>query len=303
MVSNGNGRPSEEIRLRLKVSGPGLDRDEMTVGRNGLRAGRSDENSLVLSHREISRQHMRIVWDSDEDKYLVEDLNSSNGVWLNEIRLTPRVPVEIDIGNTIRVGPYLLTVEEFVFTQVAPPIRPPVPSDASLETPLVPARALEYMPGIPHDASTWMTYLPEIYQQDEFIGRFLLIFESMFAPIVWTVDNFDLYLTPDIAPYEWLSWMAGWFDLLLLEELPIERQRQLMEQIGWLFLRRGTRAGLERLLEIYFGISPEIIETDPCHFVVVLPLSESETGMSREVALRLIESQRPAFASFDLQTT
>ena len=37
----------------------------------------------------------------------------------------------------------------------------------------------------------------------------LLIFESMFSPIFWTLDHFDLYLTPELAPEEWLHWMAA----------------------------------------------------------------------------------------------
>jgi phage tail-like protein len=148
-----------------------------------------------------------------------------------------------------------------------------------------------------------MAYLPEIYQQDEFIGRYLLIFESLFAPLTWIVDNFDMYLSPEVAPANWLQWMAGWFDLLLLPDLPEDTQRRIMDQVGWLYLRRGTPAGLARLLELYFGVVPEIIEDEPCHFEVVLPLSESTVNMGREVAERLIESQRPAFASYTLTVT
>ena len=165
------------------------------------------------------------------------------------------------------------------------------------------ARGDEYPPGVPRQRSTWLNYLPAIYSDDEFIGRYLLICESIFAPIVWNIDNFDLYLTPDIAPPAWLQWMASWFDLLIIPDLPIERQRAILSQIGWLFLRRGTKIGLERLLELYFGVRPEIIENrnEPCHFVVRLALSKSETRFEREVAERLIASQKPAFASHTLE--
>ena len=40
---------------------------------------------------------------------------------------------------------------------------------------------------------------------------------------------------------------GGWFDLLMIDELPIDRKRAIVRQVGWLFLRRGTRVGLERL--------------------------------------------------------
>lgn len=294
---------ADEVRLLLKIAGPSLDRDEITVTRKGLRVGRSADNDLPLNHREISRQHMRIVWNGEEDAYYVEDLNSSNGVWLNDVRTVARVPLALDVGDEVRLGPFRLTVDSFVYAQRAPVVRPMGPSEAGEVLPPVPARSADYPPGVPRDMSTWLRYLPEVYQQHEFIGRFLLISESMFAPLEWIVDNFDLYLDIQIAPEEWLAWMASWFDLLLLPELPVGQQRRIMDQLGWLFLRRGTRAGLVRMLELYFDVTPEIIEDDVCHFTVRLPLSESKNGIGRDVAERIITAQKPAFASYRLEIT
>lgn len=296
--------PAEEIRLVLKLSGPDIEEDEIIVGRQGLRVGRSSDNSLPLRHREISRQHMRISW-SDDDKYLVEDLNSSNGVWLNDTHLVARVPVEIKVGDVIRVGPFVLRVDRMIYAQM--PVVPRRFSDNGHDTPLLPSpaedRTAGYLPGIPRDKSNWLQYLPSVYHDDPFFGRFLLIFESLLSPVIWMIDNFDMYLSPEVAPEEWLHWMSSWFDLLLLPELPIDNQRELVRQAGWLFMRRGTPAGLQRLLELYFGVTPEIIEDEICHFTVRLPLSESSSALGRDVADRLINSQRPAFASYTLEIT
>jgi phage tail-like protein len=150
-----------------------------------------------------------------------------------------------------------------------------------------------------------MQYLPEVFDEFEFMGRFLLIFESVAAPLFWTIDNFDMYLSPEVMPAEWIQWISSWFDLLVLPELPMDKQRRIIEQLGWLFLRRGTPSGLERLLELYFGVTPIIIENQACHFTVRLPLSEriEDDGLGRDVADRLINSQRPAFASYTLEIT
>lgn len=161
-----------------------------------------------------------------------------------------------------------------------------------------------YIVGVPKppEKSTWMQYLPAIYDEHDFVGHYLLIFESLFAPLVWMVDNFDLYLSPEVAPVEWLRWMASWFDLMLRPELPEARMRAIMDQIGWLFLRRGTKAGLERLLQLYFGVKPEIIESrDACQFTVKLRMSDSDVKLSQDVVERLIASQKPAFAAFTLE--
>jgi phage tail-like protein len=290
-----------EIKALFKVSGPDLKIDEVTVGRQGFRVGRLSENTLALNHREISRQHMRITWREDE-KFLVEDLNSSNGVWLNDTRLVARAPEEINEGDVIRCGPFIFTFVRLI--QYEPEILDR-PSAAAFDVSLgaVEKSPNGYPPGIPRGQSNWLQYLPAIFSDDEFMGRYLLIFESIMSPLVWMIDNFDLYLAPETAPQAWLQWMANWFDLLLLPELPIDRQREIMRQAGWLFLRRGTPSGLHRLLELYFGVTPEIIEDEPCHFVVRLPLSESHVTLGAEVADRLINSQKPAFASYILEVT
>jgi phage tail-like protein len=286
----------DEIKALFKITGPDLERDEILVGRQGLRVGRGEDNSLVLNHREISRQHMRVIWRDDE-RFLVEDLNSSNGIFFNDTRVPSRVPQELSEGDSVRLGPFVLLLERLVYPQSAPR------AVRRIEGSLAPVEMeAEHVIGVPRDKSNWIKYLPAIYDNDDFMGRYLLIMESIMSPIIWMVDNFDLYLTPDTAPSEWLEWISRWFDILLLPELPLERQRELVRQIGWLFLRRGTRAGLQRLLELYCGTSIEIVETGNCHFFVRVLLSQSNVAAPSEAAIRrLIDSQRPAFSAYTLE--
>lgn len=347
----------DEIKALFKLTGPHVDRDEVLVTRQGLRVGRSGDNDLPLDHGEISRHHMRIVWR--DANYWVEDLNSSNGVWLNDLRIRPNVPYELKRGDVIRCGPFVFTFLRLIVPepQAAPPPEAAVPpkgeplpprAESTIATPPAASRRLTPLPesngqtgpsgnghgntmsvpmpprspsmrpvpaephqngniviGVPQDQSSWLDYLPSIYAEDNFTGRYLLIFESILSPIIWMIDNFDMYLSPEVAPAEWLRWIASWFDLILIPELPMERQRAIMSQIGWLFLRRSTPAGLERLLELYFGVKPDIIERvdEPGHFTVQLPLSTSTSSLGRDVAERLIVSQKPAFASFTLEIT
>ena len=338
-----------EISAVFRLTGFELEPRELVVPTTGLTIGRAGDNDLTLNHAQLSRQHARIFWK--EGQFWIEDLNSSNGAWVNDARIRPSVPQQLRPGDVIRLGPYLLTFTNLltpppplpvdpVFRQELPPateqrveqaVLPPpdasaappliavereasvgytngnvtTPPPSAPPQPLVAAPNNDYPVGIPRQRSSWLNYLPAIYADDEFLGRYLLIFESILDPIIWMIDNFDLYLTPDLAPEEWLRWMASWFDLLIIPDLPSERQRAIVGQLGWLFLRRGTRSGLERLLELYFGVRPEIIENraEPGHFVVKLPLSESNVRVGREVVEQLIASQKPAFASHTLETT
>lgn len=125
----------------------------------------------------------------------------------------------------------------------------------------------------------------------------------MMSPSIWAIDNMDLFMTPELAPIEWLSWIGDWFDIRILPELPEERQRAIIGQLGWLFSRRGTKAGLERTLELFCGVRPEIIEPaeEPCHFIVRLPMSDSRVKLSRETIETLIVAHKPAYATFALE--
>jgi phage tail-like protein len=170
---------------------------------------------------------------------------------------------------------------------------------------------------LPTERSTWLQYLPAIFSEpimdfngfnhNDFIGRYLMIFETVLNPVVWLIDNFDLYLSARTAPESWLTWLAGWFDVWLIPELPEARKRQIVEQLGWLYLRRGTAMGLSRFLELYFGVPVDIVEFDdlPCTFTVRIPLAHSDLPLTPaqklDLARQLVDGQRPAFTRFEVE--
>lgn len=45
--------------------------------------GRSSENDLVLSSSDVSRKHAVVKWSSEENAYVVYDLESANGIYVN----------------------------------------------------------------------------------------------------------------------------------------------------------------------------------------------------------------------------
>lgn len=306
-----------EARAFLKMTGPDNRFTQVIVPPEGMYLGRDpDINDLVLDANMISLRHARFTWQ--EDTLRIEDLNSTNGIWQGPTRFPKGEPVRLSIGDSIRIGAFHFTLERIEILRTAPPevplpVEEPLPpvgeifsSVVEISPPLPPSSKPTtngYLPRKPGDISNWLQYLPAIYSEDDFTGRYLLVFESIMMPMFWLVDYFDMFLSPDTAPQEWLSWFASWFDILLLPELPEDRQRRLMSQVGWLFLRRGTKAGLERLLELYFGVKPEIIESTDrdCHFTVRLALSQSSIRLGSDVVDRLIRSQKPAFADYSLE--
>lgn len=56
----------------------------------------------------VSRQHATI--SINQDSCVIEDLNSTNGTWLNEQRLSPNQPYNLHNGDFVRLGHLLLIV-------------------------------------------------------------------------------------------------------------------------------------------------------------------------------------------------
>jgi len=170
--------------------------------------------------------------------------------------------------------------------------------------------------------SSYLEYLPALFQDDEFMGQFLLIFENILKPVENTVDNLALYFSPLMTPESLLPWLASWVDLTLDPTWPEERRRELVKSAAELYRWRGTKRGLSEYLRIYTGSVPEISEYIPGmrldqdtelgintrlgssgtghHFTVTLELDES-SEIDVNTVKAIIETQKPAHTVYTLQ--
>jgi phage tail-like protein len=106
----------------------------------------------------------------------------------------------------------------------------------------------------------YLKYIPAIYHDDELMGRFLMLFESFWDPIEMQIDNLPYYFDPQLAPPDFLPWLASWIGLALDERWPEEGRRLLLRSAASLYRKRGTKQGLQEYLEIYTGERARIIE-------------------------------------------
>lgn len=172
-------------------------------------------------------------------------------------------------------------------------------------------------PGLSRYSTRFLPLLPEIYQPTiafaddysndsaaTFLARLLALLESEFLPLAWTATNFDLLLDPRTAPDFFLPWLENWFDVG--GDWDEKARRALFATYLW----RGTRFGLQRLLEIYTGCRPTIHDSkadDPSletgSFRVILPFTQQEIER-REINLgtikRLIDFFKPVHTSYTL---
>ncbi|HTL50967.1 MAG TPA: ATP-binding protein [Planctomycetota bacterium] len=75
--------------------------------------GRNRSNDLPVEDEAASRHHAQVTWKSDQ--FIVEDLNSSNGTYLNDERVTQPMPIRhgdrLAIGDTVMLFQLQLSAE------------------------------------------------------------------------------------------------------------------------------------------------------------------------------------------------
>lgn len=103
--------------------------------------------------------------------------------------------------------------------------------------------------------------VPDIYRRDANAGRdeppplamrFLHALEEVLDPIVATLDSLPAHLDVDLAPEHALAGLATWLGVDEVESLPASSRREAVRQAGALGRLRGTRAGLELALALFF---------------------------------------------------
>jgi len=100
--------------------------------------------------------------------------------------------------------------------------------------------------------------LPAIYRDERrdptgVLRRFVGTIESTTQNIDVRIGTIAAALDPSRAPKEWLDYMAQWFDMPWDATLPLSAKRALLGAAADLIAERGTRAGLQRLLDSIFG--------------------------------------------------
>ena len=172
--------------------------------------------------------------------------------------------------------------------------------------------------------SSYLQYLPALYREDDFTGRYLRIFEDIVKPIEGIINSLSFYFDAGTAPGSFLPWLASWLGLVLDERWPEVSHHELIESAVELYRWRGTKRGLSEYLRIYTGVVPQIIEQtytagmqlgsgtqlgtiqlgageSKAHcFTVVLNVPEA-SNIDADIVRTIIELEKPAHTTYILQ--
>lgn len=179
--------------------------------------------------------------------------------------------------------------------------------------------------------SLYMEFLPLLYREVDFIGRFMNIFEQAYQP---AIDSFNVMwanLDSLTAPQAFLPFLAHWVGWKFDSVQEIPQQRRLIRRAIELYRWRGTRKGLRLYLHLYTGLDldedipneddKQISITEPSgnsftlneaeignavlgggqayHFVVKLRSQQPNT-IHEGLIRRIIEQEKPAFCTYEL---
>lgn len=155
-------------------------------------------------------------------------------------------------------------------------------------------------------AQRLLTWLPAIYHNDAFLGRYLWAFEQVLLGLEQNIEGLARLFDPEQTPEDFLPWLSSWVAFTLRADLDVSRQRTFLANIVSLYRRRGTKENLVKLLTIFtHGGVPTITEepTLPHYFRITmrLPLDAPEVQLRQSaIAHALIDLEKPAHTYYDL---
>ncbi len=174
--------------------------------------------------------------------------------------------------------------------------------------------------------STYLDYLPSIYQRHEptrdFLSRYLSLFQTMLDETDQRIAQVTRAFDVSGAEGSSLRWLLGWLGIRGEDYWTEEQLRLLLTQAPAIYNLRGTKVAMESLIAIFTGEKPIILEyeqvkplkenpelggvaerlyaADPHVFNVLVKAEHADTEMKRVALQQLIDAFKPAFASCKL---
>lgn len=168
--------------------------------------------------------------------------------------------------------------------------------------------------------NTWLSYLPEVYQEDEtgasFVERYLGMFQSMYQDMSDKIYRIPEYMDPDAAHGPFLQWLGTWRSI---EDSYIWKEDQLRYLIAHgveLYRKRGTVDYLKEMVQLYTGKPPYIVEYHQLEpymgdhdyaerlmelygknsyiFTVIVDMDSHNINREYKILTRIIEQAKPA---------
>lgn len=264
-----------------------------------LSIGRTPDNGLPLREASVAVRHAEIT--AENGVLLLTALAGDQALtYVNGQRLAAHQPWRLEHGDEIQIGPFTVAflTDGQAVRSAEEPARPMV-VQGQLDAQPAPPPFATYPAPMParNSPALYTQFLPPLFQESEFLSRYLKIFEVIWEPMQVRQDHLEAHFDARLAPPQILPWMAQWLGVPLDPHWPEARQRAWMREAVFLYRWRGTRYGLTRALETVFGLTP-VLREDPeqPHTLEVLLLDslDGPDTASREAVADFVRQHAPA---------
>jgi len=158
--------------------------------------------------------------------------------------------------------------------------------------------------------SDWLVaQLPVAMTEDDFLARFVAMLQSISDTVLHQVDNLGNLVDVAVAPDPMVRAVGSWPGLDWVDpSLPDHVQRLLVKQYAQGLLWRGTKGGLQMLMEAVTG-APVLIEdsggvfpadTAPIAAPHVIIRASASPWVTESDLVRIVRAELPAAVTYEL---
>lgn len=138
--------PEAPAGYHLLIESESRTTNYMPLDKPVIQIGRDAHNDMVLPTEGVSRHHTRLI--ATAKGWVVQDLGGVNGTFLGEQRIRPNELVPFPIGESLQVGPYVLTLqrnykreaERETVEKPSPTVTPPPAAEPISQPPQTPSQ-------------------------------------------------------------------------------------------------------------------------------------------------------------------
>ncbi len=170
-----------------------------TLQGDQLVIGRDTSSAIAINDAEVSRKHARLTYQGG--KYVIEDLGSTNGTFVNGQRLVS--PVVLKSGDVISLGEQIVLLYEVVTPDAgetvisarrSAPISRPAPAPAPRPAPVQPQQQY-YTPQVPPEPVEVAGPARTRNNLAIYIVIGVLVVVCACAAVLWYIDSNYLWCT------------------------------------------------------------------------------------------------------------
>lgn len=168
---------------------------------------------------------------------------------------------------------------------------------------------------------SFLSYLPRVYQEDDkgrdFLERFLSIFSTVYEHMEEKIDNVAQYFDGDYVTGDYLKWLSSWLAIKPDDRWEQVQLRKFIKKAPEIYKIRGTKVAIEKMIEIFTGQKPVIIEyfqyrdrlidpyfgkhlielygDDPYTFTVLVSQEQLTEAHQRMALAKILDEEKPAY--------